>query len=593
MNKTNLSNWLSGLSAILMVVLLVSQRQQSRQIEKLEQQQTASAQKAEQQQKEQGSERETNFREMRQQLHDLVRLAQKAEQQQKEQRSERETNFREMRQQLHDLVGLAQKAEQQQKEQRSEREANFREMSQQLHDLVGLAQKAEQQQKEQRSEREANFREMRQQLDDLVSSGALFPNKSKPAGEALALAKAAEKAGNRDLAKIYYLSAVNHAPSEFSILNDYAKFVLSDRSATTKDFSQLRSVLQISLYQISPGSITNAVDLLKQAESREEQLLAAQTPKPVNWQERFEQISKTDTLDASWSDLKRLSRRWEELKEIAESLRDEQPDTDFAKRVERELELTLRVLSVARLATALDTMMGVLKSSSEQPKKAVSLLQAVEATHVELWGIDSSGFPAELRSKIDQYPEEIQRHVEAIAEVKSRPFIAKVEAERDSAKAYVANKMRTDSSVKGGPIQKVIEHRNHCLDRAISAAQQISFVDGRQKAEDAIKEIRGLVRDAQQNQFDEYQKWVVGLCKTTFTQYQNNWKLNLPKTNDTARDIFTRSRLATVDLSLLAPETSGLFRDVFEKLIAKMNGEGQFLTQKEIAETKKKKLEDF
>jgi hypothetical protein len=527
-------------------------------------------------------------------------LAQKAEQQQKEQRSEREANFREMRQQLNDLVGLAQKAEQQQKEQRSEREANFREMRQQLNDLVGLAQKAEQQQKEQRSEREANFREMRQQLDDLVSSGALFPNKSKPAGEALALAKAAEKAGNRDLAKIYYLSAVNHAPSEFSILNDYAKFVLSDRSATTKDFSQLRSVLQISLYQISPGSITNAVNLLKQAESREEQLLAAQTPKPVNRQKQFEQISKTDTLDASWSDLKRLSRRWERLNEIAESLRDEQPDTDFAKRVERELELTQRVLSVARLVTALDTMMNVLNSSSEQPEKAVSLLQAVEAMHVQLLGIDSSGFPAGLRSKIDQYPKQIQRCVEAIAEVKSRPFIAQIEAERDSAKAYVANKMRTDSSVKGGPIQKVIIHRNDCLHRAISALQQISFVDGRKKAEAAIKEIQDLVRDAQQNQRDEYQKWVVGLCKRAFTQYQNtNFTLDPSRilkptsANTLARKIFTSSNLATVDLSLLTPETSGLFSDVFVRLTNKMDGEGQFLTQKEIAETKKKKLEDF
>jgi hypothetical protein len=245
-------------------------------------------------------------------------------------------------------------------------------------------------------------------------------------------------------------------------------------------------------------------------------------------------------------------------------------------------------------------MMGVLKSSSEQPKKAVSLLQAVEATHVELWGIDSSGFPAELRSKIDQYPEEIQRHVEAIAEVKSRPFIAKVEAERDSAKAYVANKMRTDSSVKDGPIQKVIIHRNDCFHRAISALQQISFEDGRKKAEAAIKEIQDLVRDAQQNQRDEYQKWVVGLCKTTFTQYQNtNFTLSPSRilkptsANTLARDIFTSSSLATVDPSLLALETTLLFNDVVGKLIAKMNGEGQFLTHKEIAETKKKKLEDF
>ena len=73
--------------------------------------------------------------------------------------------------------------------------------------------------REQQSEMKGNFSDMRRQLDDLVNSGALFPDKSKPA-EAVALAKAAEQAGETNLAKIYYLSAVNHAPSEFSHLKN-------------------------------------------------------------------------------------------------------------------------------------------------------------------------------------------------------------------------------------------------------------------------------------------------------------------------------------------------------------------------------------
>ena len=95
-----------------------------------------------------------------------------------------------------------------------------------------------QQQKEQRAERETNFREMHQQLDGLVNSGALFPDKTKPALEAVALAKAAEQAGDTNLAKIYYLSAVNHAPSDFSYLKSYADTVFRDPAVTTEDFDR-------------------------------------------------------------------------------------------------------------------------------------------------------------------------------------------------------------------------------------------------------------------------------------------------------------------------------------------------------------------
>jgi len=49
-------------------------------------------------------------------------------------------------------------------------------------------------------ERETNFRKVRQQLNVLVTSEALFPNKSKPASDAIVLAKAAEKAGDSNLA---------------------------------------------------------------------------------------------------------------------------------------------------------------------------------------------------------------------------------------------------------------------------------------------------------------------------------------------------------------------------------------------------------
>ena len=333
--KTNLTNWLCGLCAILLVAVLVFQFKQQGRLDALQREQETFASTASQQQQEQ--------RDVAAKLAGQV------------------TN----------LGGsLESRLSQNEQLTKGSAAAVAEAVQHQSAFFEGLR-------KDEHSQRETNFTEMRQQLDDLVSSGALFPNKSKAAAEAVALAKAAEQAGNMNLAKIYYLSAVNHAPSEFSILNGYARLVLRDPAATTEEFARLKSVLQISLYQISPRTMTNALALLSQVVGREEELLAAQTPKPVpvNWQERFEQFVVANALNASWADLRQLSKRWENLNEIAESLREEQPASDLFKQVENELELTQRVLAAARYATALDTIMKALGTLPDQPEKAVSLLQ--------------------------------------------------------------------------------------------------------------------------------------------------------------------------------------------------------------------------
>jgi hypothetical protein len=440
----------------------------------------------------------------------------------------------------------------------------------------------EQQQKEQRAERETNFREMRQQLDNLVNSGALFPDKTKPALEAVALAKIAEQSGDTNLAKIYYLSAINHAPSEFSMLNDYAGLVFRDSSSTPEDFGRLKSVLQISMYQIPPASITNALSLLNETVRREEQSLAAQTPKlmPVNWQERFDQLTNSNTLENSWADLKQISSRWDGLNEIVESLHEEQPDSDLTKKVERESELTQRVLAAARLTTVMDTIMAALDTSSEQPEKAVSLLQTAEATLGQLWGIDSAGWPATLQAKVDQYPKDIQSHVEFVAEVKSRPAVEKLTSVLADAKNY---KIGTASN----KYQLALLVYDGCISNAVDAAQNISSAEGRKKAEAVIKEIRGLTLDASRKQFDDYQKWVVSVCRRAHEDYNRNpWGVGW-------MDWFKQTELAKVDQSILTPQTSRLFNDVFSEFYDHIKGDARFWVDKDVAETSKRKLEDF
>jgi len=453
---------------------------------------------------------------------------------------------------------------------------------------------ADQQQKEQRAEREINFREMRQQLDDLVNSGALFPDKTKPALEAVALAQAAEQAGDTNLAKIYYLSAVNHAPSEFSHLKNYSDIVFRDPAVTTEDFDRLKSVLQISLYQIPPTSVTNALALLSETQQRENQLIVAQTPKivPVNWQDQFDQITKASPLDVTWSDPKQLSKRWENFNQIAESLREEPSQTNLLEQVENEAELTQNVLTASRLAQVMDIILQSLDSSvKQQPEKAVSQLQTAEATLGQLWGIDFNivGWPKALNDKVNAYPKAIQSYVEKVAEVKSRPYVNQIRDVIAKAKAYKIEKA-------DNKCQKAWEHYDHCLSDVKAAAVNISSTDGRKEAESALQEIANLGVSVKRDQYDAYQRWAIECCKDAFDKYSSFTTM----TRDHAWQCFYAGDLASIDQIVLSPDVSRIFNDVMSKITVDakghmwgLDGENVFSMQQQCAEAQKQKLEDF
>jgi hypothetical protein len=56
---------------------------------------------------------------------------------------------------------------------------------------------------------------------------------------------------------------------------------------------------------------------------------------------------------------------------------------------------------------------------------------------------------------------------------------------------------------------------------------------------------------------------------------------------------FDETDLRFVDESKLAPETARLFSEIVQKFLGKMNGDGAFYKSKDMAEAKKKALEDF
>jgi hypothetical protein len=438
---------------------------------------------------------------------------------------------------------------------------------------------------------------LEKQIQNLVESGALFPNKLKPATEAIQLAQAAIAKGDRQLAKIYYLSAVNHAPSDEQILQAYADLILTADDCTLDDLQRLRSVLQVSVYQIPPQHIKGMLGLLTKARETETRLVAAQQAKILrpDWKARFDEVTST-TVESICTDENKLTQRLRSLNEISEGIQtQEQPDGDLRRNVESEIGRAQDILAAGRLTRLLDKLLKDLTEAVEaSPNKAISILQTAESTLGQLWGIYSVGFPAPLKAKIDGFSNSLRSAVEKLAEAKSRPLLAEVNQQLDSARQFTVGNDEPEIG-KTGSLQKAVEHYEACLAKAIPAYQEMSSASLKRTAEDTLGEIRKLAADAKRQQFDKYQQWAISVCADAYWAYNGtSFKLNLTAHDNTiARELFSDSDLGLVDQSLLCPETGRLFNDVIGKLVGKMNGEGAFYTQRDMAVSKKRKFENF
>ena len=149
----------------------------------------------------------------------------------------------------------------------SAREAQFRELRDKLNDALS-------------NQNHDSFQALRDKVDEIINTGALIQDHSLLAEEAFALAEEAMNTGDSSLASIYYLSSVNHAPSEFRFLKAYSESITRASDARPKDIARLRSVLQLSMYQVPPSNITDLISLLDKVDIREAELLSQQIPQP-------------------------------------------------------------------------------------------------------------------------------------------------------------------------------------------------------------------------------------------------------------------------------------------------------------------------
>lgn len=94
---------------------------------------------------------------------------------------------------------------------------------------------------------------------------------------------------------------------------------------------------------------------------------------------------------------------------------------------------------------------------------------------------------------------------------------------------------------------------------------------------------------AKKEQFEAYQKWVIGRIKSAFDEHHKEWWT----TNDAIIKRFHEHLVVQIDQSSLSPETARVFNDVVGKFLAGLPADKVVAVEHEMSMVEKMKVENF
>lgn len=396
------------------------------------------------------------------------------------------------------------------------------------------------------------------------------------------LARESKAKGDSDLAALYYLNAINHAPADAALLQEYGDFVLKDEKTAIEKFRRLHSVLEVSIYQVDPESVASLLSLIKNVETRQNQFtegVIAQPAKP-NWQAKFD-AAMAVKYDDLWEDENKLEDHLETLTGLMESEAElDAPEPSKIDQIAKTLAEGKVILTASGVAKALDQVCLNLEASAESaPEKTLSIIQTAEGLLGKLWGLDLKKLPPPLNEKVNKYPQRIRMQLEIMEAAKAKPFVNEIKELKEGALA---------ASALSDLRHRYVECEKS-LQKAIPLYEQINHPPSREKAGTYLAELRAHAGNIRQQQVDEYQKWTITRIKNAFDDYM---KIKVVTEADAIK-IFRDNGLSRINPSLLKQDTATMMNDVTGKLIAEMGGKAAFEIFKEMAESSKKTLEDF
>lgn len=416
---------------------------------------------------------------------------------------------------------------------------------------------------------------------DLANS-QLLRNKEN-ADEAISIANKLIQTNHIETARIYITNAINHDPTNIKYIDELMSIYRSYYRNDIDLLNEIKSILELSLFQLDSNYIDTAIKYLSEINSDEQKIISSSSKvssNNIDWNLEFNKIVEVDYNGIS-TDPKKIDDRYRKLNTILTNIQNNEIQYDnLITSVVAEMEKLKNLYQLATIATKVKNYIILLEAESDYASQSASArLLAASSSMSLFWEHDIKQLPHKLKKLIqNKLPTRLKSIEQKIKKAKSKPYFEK------------ANKVLTVAlKDESGRYQDIIERQQKAIESAIDLIHKILFEDYQQKIRQRIKALQDKITIERRAQYVAYQKWASDIISNVFDKINN--ELNF--TDDDAIYIFNHSYLHLIDLRLVSPEVSQAYNKVFQQIIGELPSEKALPIFRTVMIRQKKTLEEF
>jgi tetratricopeptide (TPR) repeat protein len=422
-----------------------------------------------------------------------------------------------------------------------------------------------------------------------IVEGKLIQNEersrqSRTAGAATAAA------GDYEMARLYYVNAFNHSPSDPAALGDLCTLVSERFPEDATVLEQTAAVVDVALYQLPADAVPQAIQNRQAIMKLQEALVARNAEPPFDPQAELRAIDQTP-LDRIAEDSGKLKLRIQGLNALVEACNEAGGETagTIAAQAQSEAFTASSLLAIAEVLSQTDRYLALVEKQpvqDEQSAKRVSnLLMAASSAFSAVWQFDMTSLPQAVQARINATEGRLNAAAGSVSRSLSKIQEGKVTA--------LLVGIRCDQSVVSGEglgaWQKLINAAESAYRRASEESVRVTDEETRKPLPDKFVAAGEEIAKMRRKQYLAYQTWATAQIKTLFDSYQGTWVF----TDKAAKDFFQSSQVPKVDVALLTPEVSRAYEKAMQYYLGEVKAPAAFGFMEKLIASEKTRLEDF
>ena len=427
---------------------------------------------------------------------------------------------------------------------------------------------------------------------DLENIAPGLSNKQKAAEQAMSLAEQAWRNSDPALATIYVLNALNHNPANINCLQFYYNILENKRELEISDIDQFIDILDISVYQVSPGDVSKVLTMRNTLLSKQESMLnsaAAEVNRDASAEFAATQralsngrLSPTEINRGGKVNMDLLDERIETIATlISDADMSDSDRSSYMKLLNESSTFKLLATTLESAENAISKANSLSNSNSltkEEILLARNQLQTANTYLSQIWTIDTTNFQAQynvaknLQSRIAT----IDKRLDVLA---SAP-----------AKATIESKLAECRNPYGSYTSR-INKISATLKEVAPLLAEVPDLDTRKHLESAMEEAAQQVEELAKSRYKAYQEWAVSVLNDAMNKYDKIKVFN----DDDALQLFNEYHIIEINPSLLTYDVNSFYNSVYQIIYTELDGakKKSDMQYNKATSSKVKQLEDF